>query len=210
MTESPPQNSRESHDAATASPLRVLVACEFSGVVRDAFRTLGHDATSCDLLPSEAPGPHIQDDIRNVGLYEYDLLIAHPPCTYLARSGAQWWSGKEREQDEALEFVRWLLDAPCAKIAVENPPGRIGTQIRPADQYVQPWWFGHGETKMTGLWLEGLPKLVPTWVVPGREARSHREAPGPDRWMRRSRTLPGIAGAMAAQWGGLVKLEVAA
>ncbi len=190
--------------------LRVLVACEFSGVVRDAFRTLGHDATSCDLLPTERPGPHIQGDVRELDLSGYDLLIAHPPCTYLTRTGARWWEGKEREQQEALSFVLWLLHAPVPSVCVENPPGKIGTAIRPADQYIQPWWFGHGETKMTGLWLHGLPQLVPTWVVEGREARTHFEAPGADRWMRRSRTLPGIAGAMAAQWGGLVKLEVAA
>lgn len=190
--------------------LRVLVACEFSGSVRDAFRRLGHDAISCDLLPSEAPGPHIQGDLRDLDLSVYDLMVAHPPCTYLANSGARWWPGRRREQAEALDFVRWLLDAPVPRIALENPPGRIGSQIRKADQYVQPWWFGHGETKTTGLWLKNLPLLVPTWVVSGREARVHREPPGADRWMRRSRTLPGIAGAMAAQWGGLVKLEVAA
>lgn len=196
--------------AAATTASRVLVACEFSGVVRDAFQTLGHDATSCDLLPSETPGQHIQADVRDIDLSDYDLMIAHPPCRYLARSGARWWAEKQKEQAEALDFVRWLLDAPVPRIAVENPPGRIGTEIRPADQYVQPWWFGHGETKMTGLWLKGLPRLVPTWVVAGREPRTHFEAPGPDRWARRSRTLPGIAGAMAAQWGGLVKLAVAA
>ena len=196
---------------ATATPaLRVLVACEFSGAVRDAFRTLGHDATSCDLIASETPGKHIQDDVRNLDLSVYDLMVAHPPCTYLASSGARWWSNRVAEQLEALEFVRWLLATPVLHVAVENPPGKIGTAIRPADQYVQPWWFGHGETKMTGLWLKELPRLVPTWVVQGREARTHREAPGADRWKRRSRTLPGIAGAMAAQWGGLVKLTVPA
>ena len=190
--------------------MRVLVACEFSGVVRDAFRRLGHDAISCDLLPTEVNGPHVQEDVRNLDLSGFDLMIAHPPCTHLANSGARWWSGKDKEQEEALEFVRWLLSAPVPRICVENPPGKIGTAIRQADQYVQPWWFGHGETKATGLWLVGLPKLVPTWIVEGREARVHRESPGPDRWKRRSRTLPGIAGAMAAQWGGLVKLSVAA
>ncbi len=190
--------------------MKVMVACEFSGVVRDAFRTLGHDAISCDLLPSEVDGPHIQGDIKEVPLDDYDLLIAHPPCRHLANSGARWWKGNFAEQIEALEFVRWLLAAPVPQIALENPPGRIGSTIRPADQYVQPWWFGHGETKTTGFWLVNLPPLVPTWVVEGREARVHRESPGPDRWKRRSRTLPGIAGAMAAQWGGLIKLKVAA
>lgn len=188
----------------------VLVACEFSGVVRDAFARLGHDATSCDLLPSETPGKHIQDDVRNIPLAGYDLMIAHPPCTYLANSGARWWSERRQEQEEALGFVRWLLNAPVLRIAIENPPGRIGSRVRKADQYVQPWWFGHGETKTTGLWLKNLSPLIPTWVVDGREARVHRESPGADRWKRRSRTLPGVAGAMAAQWGGLVKLEVAA
>ena len=196
--------------AAKRQELRVLIACEFSGVVRDAFRTLGHDAISCDLLPTETPGPHIQDDVRNLDLSGYDVLIAHPPCTYLANSGARWWPDRLHEQCEALEFVRWLLDAPVPKIAVENPPGKIGSAIRKADQYVQPWWFGHGETKTTGLWLKGLPPLVPTWVVKGREPRVHWEPPGEDRWKRRSRTLPGIAGAMAAQWGGLVELKEAA
>lgn len=205
----PADNSANRQEFALDHGLRVLIACEFSGVVRDAFRTLGHDAVSCDLLPSEAPGPHIQDDVRNVNLEDYDLLIAHPPCTYLAQSGARWWSGRQQEQKEALDFVRWLLDAPVPKIALENPPGKINTAIRKPDQYIEPWWFGHGETKKTGLWLHGLPKLVPTWVVAGRTPRVHFEPPGPDRWARRSRTLPGIAGAMAAQWGGLVDLQVA-
>ena len=190
--------------------MRVMVACEFSGVVRDAFLALGHDAISCDLLPTEVEGPHIEGDIREVDLSTYDLLIAHPPCKYLANSGARWWKDRQEEQQEALAFVRFLLGAPVPKIAVENPPGKVGSAIRPANQYVQPWWFGHGETKTTGLWLKGLPPLVPTWVVSGREPRVHFEQPGADRWKRRSRTLPGVAGAMAAQWGGLVELREAA
>lgn len=182
--------------------MRVLVACEFSGIVRDAFIARGHDAVSCDLLPSERPGPHYQTDVRDVLHYGWDLLVAHPPCTLLARAGARWWTGRETEQEEALDFVRLLLAAPIRHIAVENPPGAIGTRIRPADQYIQPWQFGHGETKMTGLWLRGLPLLQPTCIVSGRTPRVHYAAPGPRRWIERSRTLPGIAAAMASQWDG--------
>lgn len=186
--------------------MRVLVACEFSGVVRDAFLALGHDAWSCDLLPTEVEGPHFERDVLKVAYgVPWDLMIAHPPCTYLARAGARWWAGRQREQGHALYFVRKLLESPIPRIALENPPGRIGTIIRPADQYIQPWQFGHGETKMTGLWLKGLPLLQPTRIVKGRAARVHREAPGADRWKRRSRTLPGIAAAMANQWGGTGK-----
>jgi hypothetical protein len=128
-------------------------------------------------------------------------MIAHPPCTYLAVSGARWWSTRQVEQAEALDFVRLLLDARIARIALENPIGKIATAIRPSDQIIQPWQFGHGETKATCLWLKNLPLLQPTCVVEGREARVHRESPGPDRWKRRARTLPGIAKAMAEQWG---------
>jgi plasmid maintenance system antidote protein VapI len=199
------QNFRDDRLLLLSDGLRVLVACEFSGVVRDAFWRLGHDATSCDLLPAETPGQHIVGDVRDLDLSCYDMMIAHPPCTHLAKSGARWWEGREKEQDEALEFVRWLLNAPVPRIAIENPPGRIGTQIRKADQHIHPWWFGHGEMKATGLWLKNLPPLVPTWVVDGREERVYLESPGEDRWKRRSRTLPGVAGAMAAQWGGLAK-----
>jgi hypothetical protein len=185
--------------------MRVLVACEFSGVVRDAFRKRGHEAWSCDLLPTEIPGPHMRCDVRGVLWSQlWDLMIAHPPCTFLARAGARWWKGKEREQEEALIFFRELLAAPIPHICVENPPGKVGTAIRPADQYIQPWQHGHGEVKMTGLWLVGLPLLVPSRIVKGREPRVHRCAPSPDRWKERSRTLPGIATAMAAQWGRLV------
>ena len=183
--------------------MRVLVACEFSGVVRDAFTQAGHDAWSCDLLPSETRGGHYKCDVRELNLGLIDLLIAHPPCTYLAVSGARWFKGREAEQAQALAFVRFLMEAPVLRIAIENPISVISTRIRKPDQIVQPWMFGHGEVKATCLWLKGLPKLTPTQVVEGREARVHRASPGPDRWKERSRTLPGIAAAMAAQWGSL-------
>lgn len=181
--------------------MRVLVACEFSGTVRDAFRALGHNAVSCDLLPSEKPGPHIQGDALDSLRDGWDLAIYHPPCTHLAVSGARWFADKRAEQEDALAFVRLLLDAPIPRIALENPVSIISSRIRKPDQIIQPWQFGHGETKATCLWLKGLPKLVPTNVVDGRSARVHRMPPGPDRWKERSRTLPGIAAAMAAQWG---------
>lgn len=182
--------------------MRVLVACEFSGVVRDAFRARGHDAWSCDLLPSETgPIHHIRGDVLGYLDIHWDLMIAHPPCTHLAVSGARWFKEKQEEQAEALDFVRALLDAPIPRIALENPISIISSRIRKPDQIIQPWMFGHGETKATCLWLKGLPKLVPTDIVGGREARVHRMAPGPDRWRERSRTYPGIAAAMAEQWG---------
>lgn len=184
--------------------MRVLVACEFSGTVRDAFTRAGHYAVSCDLLPSETPGPHHQGDVRDILDMGYgsrwDLLIAHPPCTHLAVSGARWFKDKREEQAEALEFVRLLLDAPVSRIALENPVSIISSRIRKPDQIIQPWQFGHGETKATCLWLKGLPPLVPTNIVEGRQARVHRMPPGPDRWKERSRTFPGIAAAMAGQW----------
>lgn len=184
--------------------LRVLVACEFSGVVRDAFRALGHEAWSCDLLESERPGPHVVCDVRELLQDGWDLMIAHPPCQHLAVSGARWFSGKGAEQAAALDFVQELMSAPIPKIAVENPVSVISTAIRRPDQVVQPWQFGHGETKATCLWLSGLPKLRPTRIVEGRVARVHRMAPSPDRWRERSRTYVGIAQAMADQWGGRV------
>lgn len=190
--------------------MRVLVACEFSGVMRDAFARRGHDAWSCDLLPSEAAGKHIKGDARNVlHLGHWDLMIAHPPCTYLAVSGARWWKGREIEQGRALGFVRYLLNSPIPRIALENPIGRISTAIRKPDQIIQPWMFGHGEVKATCLWLKNLPKLQPTQIVEGRTARVHREPPGADRWKNRSRTLIGIAEAMADQWGTLGMQAVA-
>lgn len=181
--------------------MRVLVACEYSGTVRDAFRARGHDAMSCDLLPTEKPGPHHQGDVFDILDDGWDLMIAHPPCTHLAVSGARWWKDKLNEQADALWFVAQLMDARIPRIAIENPVSKISTAIRKPDQIVQPWQFGHGETKATCLWLKGLPLLVPTQVVEGREARIHKMSPGPDRWKERSRTYQGIADAMAAQWG---------
>ena len=187
---------------------RVLIACEFSGAVRDAFRAAGYDATSCDLLPTERPGPHHTGDVRDILADGWDLMIAHPPCTHLAVSGARWFKGKVQEQAEALDFVRLLLDAPIPRIALENPVSVISSRIRKPDQVIQPWQFGHGETKATCLWLNGLPRLTPTDIVDGREARVHRMPPGPNRWRERSRTFPGIARAMAAQWGPLVSCQL--
>ena len=180
---------------------RVLVACEFSGTVREAFRALGHDAWSCDLLPTEVPGPHIQGDVLAVLGDAWDLMIAHPPCTHLAVSGARWFKTKQVEQAEALAFAQALLDAPIPQIALENPVSIISSRIRKPDQIVQPWQFGHGETKATCLWLKNLPLLTPTEIVDGRHPAVHRMAPSPDRWKKRSLTYPGIAAAMAAQWG---------
>lgn len=183
--------------------MNVLVACEFSGVVRDAFRALGHAAVSCDLEPSERPGPHIQDDLLHVlsrNPLPYDLLIAFPPCTYLARSGARWHWDTER-QAEALDFVRAIMAAPIPAIAIENPVGRISTAIRRPDQIIQPWQFGHGEVKTTCLWLKNLPLLEPTKIVDGREPRIWGMGPSKNRARERSRTYGGVALAMAAQWG---------
>jgi site-specific DNA-cytosine methylase len=183
--------------------VRVLVACEFSGIVRDAFILRGHDAVSCDLLPTERPGPHIQDDVLLHLDDGWDLMIAHPPCTHLAVSGARWFRNKRTEQAKALDFVRMLLDAPVERICLENPVSIISTHIRKPDQIIQPWMFGHGETKATCLWIKNLPLLQATDIVDGRIGRVHREAPSPDRWKNRSRTLPGIADAMADQWGNI-------
>jgi hypothetical protein len=185
--------------------MKVLVACEYSGRVRDAFIALGHDALSCDLLPTEVAGPHYQGDVFDIIEDGWDLMIAHPPCTHLAVSGSRWFKDKVKEQAEALVFVQTLMDAPIPKIAIENPISVISSRIRKPDQIIQPWQFGHGETKATCLWLKGLPKLTPTNVVEGREARVHRMAPGPDRWKERSRTYEGIAKAMADQWGQIWK-----
>jgi len=183
--------------------MRVLVACEFSGIVREAFKARGHDAWSCDLLDTEIPGQHIIGDVLDV-IRGYDLMIAHPPCTHLAVSGARHFAAKKASgvQDEALEFVRKLLDAPIPKIALENPIGIISSRIRKPDQIIQPWQYGYGETKATCLWLKNLPPLNPTNIVSGREAKVHRMPPGENRWKERSRTCQGIANAMAEQWGG--------
>jgi site-specific DNA-cytosine methylase len=181
--------------------VKVLVACEFSGQVRDAFTAAGHDAWSCDLLPSETLGQHHQGDVTDILAEAWDLMIAHPPCTHLAVSGARWFKDKQAEQAEALDFVRLLLDAPIPRIALENPVSVISSKVRKPDQIIQPWMFGHPETKATCLWLKGLDPLTPTDVVEGREPRVHYESPGPNRWRNRSRTMPGIAAAMADQWG---------
>ena len=196
--------------------MRVLVACEFSGRVRQAFRDRGHDAWSCDLLPAEDNSYwHYQGDVlefiwaRNHLDMGFDLMIAHPPCTYLTNAGARWWKYKGEEQWAALQFVLKLMDAPIPRVAIENPPGRIGSQIRKADQYIHPWQFGHMETKTTGLWLKNLPLLKPTHIVKDdmdklpckQKNRVHWMSPGPDRAKERSRTYQGIADAMAEQWG---------
>ena len=182
--------------------MRVLVACEYSGRVRDAFIAKGHDAVSCDLLPTDVPGPHYQGDVMDIIGDGWDMMIAHPPCTHLAVSGARWFKDKQAEQLEALEFVKALLGADIPCIALENPVSIISSRIRKPDQVIQPWQFGHGETKATCLWLKGLPKLKPTNIVEGREQRVHKMPPGPNRWKERSRTFEGIAAAMADQWGG--------
>lgn len=192
--------------------MRVLVACEYSGVVRDAFIRAGHDAYSCDLLPTDVPGPHFEGDVLPLLGLGWDLMIAHPPCTYMARSGMRWLKdqpplksgkpvGAQRRAllEEAQEFFMALLNAPIPRVCVENPESFLIPV--PATQYIQPWQFGHPEVKKTGLWLRNLPPLVPTEIVEGREARVHKMAPGPDRWKERSRTYEGVAEAMASQWG---------
>lgn len=187
--------------------LKILIACEFSGVVREAFRALGHDAISCDLLQSEQPGPHIQGDVLEVLDRGWDLMIAHPPCTYLASSGARWWAQRKAEQKQALEFVARLLEAPIARIALENPVGCISTHIRKPDQIVQPWQFGHDASKRTCLWLKSLPLLNPTNVIIKQRyanqtpSGQNKLGPSPDRAKLRSITYLGIAKAMAEQWG---------
>ena len=184
--------------------MRVLVACEYSGRVRNAFRALGHDAWSCDLLESEDNSRHhIQGDCMDAIKQGWDLLIAHPPCTHLAVSGSRWFPEKRAsgEQQEAIEFFLSIARAPVPRIAIENPVCIMSSVWREPDQVIQPWQFGHGETKATCLWLKGLPPLVPTKIVPGREPRVHMMPPGPDRWKERSRTFEGVAAAMASQWG---------
>jgi site-specific DNA-cytosine methylase len=185
---------------------RVLIACEFSGIVRDAFRARGHDAWSCDLLPSEQPGLHIEGDVLRATRFwgPWDLMVAHPPCTHLTRAGDRWYANSP-ERERAARFVRALADSPIPRIAIENPRGALNRLWRRPDQVIQPWMFGHGETKATCLWLKNLPPLMATAVDTGREARVHFAAPGPNRWKERSRTLPGIAAAMADQWGAAME-----
>ena len=196
--------------------MRVLIACEYSGTVRDAFRAAGHDAVSCDLLPTDSPGPHYQGDVFDIIRDGWDMMIAHPPCTYLWSSGLHW--NKRRPEraaqtEAALAFVEALLDAPIPRIALENPIGCIGTRIRKADQTIQPWQFGHDASKATCLWLKGLPPLTPTQTIAPRlvggrkrwgnqtDSGQNKLPPSADRWKIRSATYQGIADAMAAQWG---------
>lgn len=184
-----------------SNAMNILIACEFSGIVRDAFIAKGHNAVSCDLLDSERPGPHIKGDLFScTNSADYDMMIAFPPCTHLCSSGARWFKTKASEQQVALNFIRALMNRDIPKIAIENPIGIISSHIRKPDQIIQPWWFGHGETKATCLWLQNLPQLIPSKIVNERIPRVHHESPGPDRWKRRSRTYQGIADAMAAQW----------
>jgi len=184
--------------------MNVLIACEFSGIVRDAFLARGHNAWSCDLLDTERIGRHFKVDVFSAISYSYwDLMIAHPPCTHLAVSGAKHFARKiaSGEQQEALDFVRRLMNVDIKHICIENPISVISSKIRKPDQIIQPWMFGHGETKATCLWLKNLPKLTPTNIVEGREARVHKMPPSKTRWKDRSRTYAGIAAAMAEQWG---------
>lgn len=191
--------------------MKVLVACEFSGIVREAFRRRGHDAWSCDLLETEIPGNHIVGSVfPDVIQQGWDLMVAFPPCTHLAVSGARWFKDKIAEQGEALGFILALMTAPIDKIALENPVGIISTNIRKPDQIIQPWQFGHPEAKSTCLWLKNLPKLAPTNILPlpesGRWSNQtpsgqNKLGPSPTRWRERSRTYTGIAEAMAEQWG---------
>ena len=183
--------------------MNILVACEYSGAVRNALRALGHNAWSCDLLAAEDDSPyhHQGDVLPHLGL-TWDMVIAFPPCTDLCVSGARWFAAKQADgrQQAGVNFFMALANAPAPRVAVENPVGIMSTRWRKPDQIIQPWQFGHGETKATCLWLKGLPALTPTDIVDGREARVHKMSPGPDRWKERSRTFPGIAAAMAKQW----------
>lgn len=185
--------------------MRVLIACEFSGVVRDAFRMRGHDAWSCDLLLGEGAynNKHYQGDVLFYLDEGWDLMIAHPPCTHLSVSGARWFKNKQKEQKEAIDFFMKLARAPIEKICVENPVSIMSTKWRKPDQIIQPWQFGHGETKSTCLWLKNLPLLKSTDIVSGRESRIHKMPPSKDRGKLRSITYSGIAQAMAEQWGSM-------
>lgn len=192
--------------------MRVLIGCEFTGTVRDAFIARGHDAMSCDLLPTEAPGPHYQGDVRDVLDYPWDLAIFHPPCTDLAVSGARHFEDKRRDgrQQASVAFFMALTKTDIPRVAIENPVCIMSSLYRRPDQIIQPWMFGHGETKKTCLWLSGLPKLTPTNVVEGRADRIHKMPPSPDRWKLRSATYQGIADAIADQWGCLGQMREAA
>ena len=183
--------------------MKVLIACEFSGVVRDAFLKAGHEAMSCDLLETESPGPHYKGDIFDVVDYPWDLMIAHPPCTHLAVSGAKHFASKKATglQQASVSFVMKLWRLPIQRMAIENPVSVLSTIWRKPSQIIHPWQHSHGETKATCLWLRNLPLLQPTNIVEGREAKVHRMPPGPDRWKLRSTTYLGFANAMADQWG---------
>ena len=187
--------------------MKVLIACEFSGVVREAFRKRGHDAWSCDLEPAADNSPfHIQGDAKRAVCSNWDLVIIHPPCTFLAVSGARWWADRQKAQQEAAEFFMFFTHLCCCW-AIENPIGAMSRLYRKPDQIIQPWMFGHGETKATCLWLHDVPPLKPTNIVEGREGRVWKESPGMKngltRQQRRSVTLQGIADGMAEQWGGI-------
>ena len=194
-------------DSGVQHAMKILVACEFSGVVRDAFNKRGHEALSCDLLPTDVPGWHYQGDVFDIINYGWDMMIAHPPCTYLSNAGVRWLYEKENRWCDLIDgavFFRKLLNAPIDRICVENPVmHKWANKIINIDyaQMIQPWQFGHGETKATCLWLKGLRELQPTDIVDEREHRIHKMPPGPDRWKLRSTTYQGIADAMAEQWG---------
>lgn len=182
--------------------MKVLIACEFSGIVRDAFSRKGHDAISCDLM-AQTPikGNHYKGDVRDIINNGFDMMIAHPPCTYLCVSGARWFKDRIDKQNQGIEFVRFLINCDIPRICIENPVGVISTHIRKPDQIIHPWQFGHGETKTTCLWLKNLPLLIATNIVSGRESKIHHASPGRNRSKIRSKTYLGIADAMAEQWG---------
>ena len=181
--------------------MKILIACEYSGIVRDAFTVKGHDAISCDLIPTDSPGNHYQGDMFDLDLESFDLIIAHPPCTYVCVSGNRHYAGTQKRLD-GVKFIERIWDIKIDKICIENPVGVINTfSDLPKPQYIQPWMFSHGETKKTGLWKRGLPDLIPTDVVDGRNDRIHKLPPSIDRWKLRSTTYQGIANAMADQWG---------
>ena len=183
--------------------MKILVACEYSGKVRDAFIEAGHDAVSCDILPTEKPGPHYKGDVRDILYDGWDMLIGFPPCTHLASSGARWFKEKQADgrQQDGIDFFMLLANSGIPKIALENPVGIMSSRYRKPDQIIQPWQYGHGETKATCLWLKNLPLLQPTCVVEGREPRMWKLSPSKDRAKIRSETYQGIADAMALQWG---------
>jgi len=183
--------------------MKILVACEYSGKVRDAFTARGHDVMSCDLLPTEKPGNHYTGSVFDILNDGWDMLIGFPPCTHLASSGARWFKEKQADgrQQAGIDFFMVLANADIPKIALENPIGIMSSKYRKPDQIIQPWQFGHGETKATCLWLKGLPLLNPTDIVEGREQRMWKMPPSKDRAKLRSETYQGIADAMAAQWG---------